>query len=173
LAYCYDNADRLTGTSTTGAPVGASPVAAGNLSPTNLAYDAHGNTTLLANQAMLYDVSDQHVKTIVSDIVDGNPVTSTVVYTRDVSGAIVERSESDGTTTKVYRYTAGAVLDGAGAILQRTVGLPGGVTRTDIGGTVSWFYPNQHGDVILQAHTSTTLPSNGSASFSHYDAFLS
>ena len=28
-SYCYDSADRLTGTSTTGAPVGASPVAAG------------------------------------------------------------------------------------------------------------------------------------------------
>jgi RHS repeat-associated protein len=56
-----------------------------------------------------------------------------------------------GTTTEVTRYTAGAVLDGAGAVLQRTTGLPGGATRTDTGGTVAWFYPNFHGDTILKA----------------------
>ncbi len=54
VAYCYDGADRLTSTTVTGAPVGASPVAGGNLSTTagtggasggagvSLAYDAHG-----------------------------------------------------------------------------------------------------------------------------------
>lgn len=34
VAYCYDNADRLTQTTVTGAPVGASPVAGGNLTTT-------------------------------------------------------------------------------------------------------------------------------------------
>ena len=42
------------------------------------------------------------------------------------------------------RYTAGAVL-------QRTLSLPGGADRTDPGGTVAWNYPNVHGDTILQA----------------------
>jgi len=47
VAYCYDAADRLTGTTVTGAPTGASPVSAGNLTTTGpgatLAYDARGN----------------------------------------------------------------------------------------------------------------------------------
>ncbi|MDQ2636112.1 MAG: hypothetical protein M3Y83_04445, partial [Actinomycetota bacterium] len=34
VAYCYDAADRLTDTTVTGAPAGASPVAAGNLTTT-------------------------------------------------------------------------------------------------------------------------------------------
>ena len=65
-----------------------------------------------------------------------------------------QRTSFDGTTTTVTRYTAGAVLDGAGAVIQRSVGLPGGATRTDTGGTIAWFYPNLHGDVILQADDS-------------------
>jgi YD repeat-containing protein len=52
-AYCYDNADRLTGTTTTAAPVGADPTLATNLTTAgatpSLAYDAHGNTTTLAD----------------------------------------------------------------------------------------------------------------------------
>ena len=63
----------------------------------------------------------------------------------------MQRTSFDGTATTVTRYTAGAVLDGAGTVIQRSVGLPGGATRTDTGGTIAWFYPNLHGDAILQA----------------------
>src|SRR6187399_1667415 len=45
VAYCYDNADRLTNTAVTNAPSGASPVAGGNLTTTgpgaSLGYDSH------------------------------------------------------------------------------------------------------------------------------------
>ena len=118
----------------------------------SLAYDAHGNTTRLADQKLAYDVSDNHASTTLDD--------GTVVsYLRDVSGSIVQRSSVAGGVTSVYRYTAGAILNATGVALladpapvaQRTVSLPGGATRTDTGGTVAWFYPNLHGDVILQA----------------------
>jgi hypothetical protein len=56
----------------------------------------------------------------------------------------------------VTQYTAGAVLDGTGAVIQRTISLPGGATRTDTGGTIPWFYPDLHGDVIVQADDTGT-----------------
>ncbi|KRC58606.1 hypothetical protein ASE14_18805 [Agromyces sp. Root81] len=51
--YCYDQTDRLTSTAVTGAPAGPglSPVAAG-IPAAQLAYDAHGNTTTLADQTL-------------------------------------------------------------------------------------------------------------------------
>jgi RHS repeat-associated protein len=148
VAYCYDNADRLTSTSPTGMS-GAAPVSASSLTTVGpgatLAYDVHGNTTVLADQAMTYDVADQHLTTTVT----GGPV---IAYLRDVSGWIVQRTETpvSGPAT-VTRYTAGAILNGSGAVIQRTLSLPGGASRTDDGTTVRWFYPNLHGDVIVQA----------------------
>jgi len=60
--------------------------------------------------------------------------------------------------TETARYTAGAVLNAAGAVVQRTVSLPGGATLTltppAAGASAwaqAWFYPNLHGDVILRA----------------------
>ena len=111
----------------------------------SLAYDAHGNTTRLADQLIAYDVNDNHTTTTLTD--------GTVIsYQRDVSGSIVQRTQTPtfGAAT-VTRYTAGAVLDGTGALLQRTLELPGGASRSDTGGTVTWFYPNFHGDVIVEA----------------------
>jgi RHS repeat-associated protein len=112
-----------------------------------------GNTTVLANQSMTYDVADQHVGTSVVDVVGGSPVTTSVTYVRDVTGAVVQRTQFDGTSTEVVKYTAGGVLNGAGDLLQRTVGLPGGVSRTEmvVDGAVSWFYADTRGDTILQA----------------------
>ena len=153
-SYCYDNADRLTGTSTTGAPAGASPVAAGTLSTTGpgatLAYDLHGNTTKLADQTLGYDVNDGHVST---SFTDG----SKVEYLRDAGGNIVSRTVTPATGStdpvKEFRYTGGAVLDGTGAVLQRSIGLPGGVAlNLPAVGTQQWAYPNGHGDVIITAN---------------------
>ena len=52
-AYCYDRTDRLTSTTVTGAAAdpNVSPVAAA-IPATGLAYDAHGNTTRLADQTL-------------------------------------------------------------------------------------------------------------------------
>jgi YD repeat-containing protein len=67
VAYCYDNADRLTGTTVTNAPSGAETLLSTNLSPTGttptLVYDSHGNTTKLSNQTISYDQTDRHTST--------------------------------------------------------------------------------------------------------------
>ncbi len=158
VAYCYDNADRLTGTTVTNPPAGASPVAGGTLSTTgplpSLVYDAHGNTTTLANQTMSYDIADRHMATTVVD--DGT--TTTVVYQRDVTGRIVARtSDPDGSgptaaTTVRYTFAAGGqfgVLDSSNAVLQRDVSLPGGANVSITTSAQTWAVPNLHGDIIL------------------------
>jgi YD repeat-containing protein len=58
VTYCYDDADRLT--TTTEPTTGSASIVGGTL-----AYDGHGNTTLLGNQSMAYDVADRHVSTTV------------------------------------------------------------------------------------------------------------
>ncbi len=163
VAYCYDTADRLTATTVTGAPTGASPVAGGNLTTTapgaTLAYDAHGNTTRLADQTLEYDVTNRHVKTTLDD--------GTIIeYLRDASNRIVSRmvktspADPSPEVTK-YLYAGGG--DSAWAVItasgfEATYGLPGGATvRVDsTGAPVGWAYPNLHGDVIVQADTTGT-----------------
>ncbi len=105
-------------------------------------YDAHGNTATLADQTLGYDVADQHVSTVVA----GGP---TIAYLRDVADTVVQRTSSTDTDPSV-RYTAGAVLSGStGAILQRTLSLPGGVSVTINGSVIQWSYPDLHGDSIV------------------------
>jgi RHS repeat-associated protein len=152
VAYCYDNDDRLIGTMVTGAPAGASPVAGGDLSTAgplpSLAYDAHVNTTVLADQTLTYDVTDRHVKTVLDD---GTQIT----YTLDAGGRMVARTVSNSPDTDengTIRYLAGGgIADGtSGAVLQWVVSLPGGVSVTlDADGSQRWGFPNLHGDVIV------------------------
>jgi len=54
-------------------------------SPT-LVYDGHGNTTVLADQTLTYDVADRHVGTALAD-------GTTVEYERDTTGRIVARTD--------------------------------------------------------------------------------
>jgi RHS repeat-associated protein len=163
VGYCYDAADRLTGTTVTGAPTGASPVAAGNLTTTGpgatLAYDVRGNTTVLADQQLGYDVTNRHVSTALPD---GTVIT----YVRDATNRIVERKVTKpGDPDQVTRYTyagggdgAFGILNGAGALVEATIGLPGGATvRIDASAAAQdWAYPNLHGDIIIQADATGT-----------------
>ncbi len=155
VSFCFDWADRLTATTATTPPSGVNPVAGGSLSTAgpspSLTYDAHGNTTRLVDQQISYDVADRHLSTLLDD-------GTSVVYVRDVSGRVVSRTAtppSGPAVTTKYTYAGGgdgayAVLDGAGALTQRTVGLPGGVMLSIPGtGARSWLFPNLHGDVIL------------------------
>jgi RHS repeat-associated protein len=174
VAYCYDDADRLTGTTVTGAPVGASPVAAGNLTFTGpgatLAYDTRGNTTTLADQQLGYDVTNRHVSTTLDD--------GTVIsYLRDATNRIVERKVTKpGDSDQVTRYTyagggdgAFGILTAAGALVEATIGLPGGATvRINASGAAQdWAYPNLHGDIIIQSDAAGTLIGTRAA----YDPF--
>jgi RHS repeat-associated protein len=183
VAYCYDGADRLTSTTVTGAPAGASPVAGGNLSTggasPSLAYDAHGNTTVLADQVLGYDGADRHLTTRLTEGTTDLSDDTLITYVRDASNRIVSRTvqgpAASGVTpaAEIVRYTfAGSslhgVLDGAGVLVERTVSLPGGVSvsipapttgggagggSAGAGGSTaqSWSYPNLHGDNILLA----------------------
>jgi large repetitive protein len=147
MSYCYDWADRLTGT--TSDSTSGNPVVAGNLTTTGpgatLAYDQHGNTTTLADQTLGYDIADNHTST---ELPDGTKVT----YLRDSAGGLIERKvDNPGSTPdEAYRYTAGAVLNGSSTVLQRTVSLPGGVSVTyKPGSAQQWSFPNIHGDIAL------------------------
>jgi RHS repeat-associated protein len=177
VAYCYDGADRLTSTTVTGAPAGASPVAGGNLTTAgtspSLAYDAHGNTTVLADQVLGYDGADRHTTTRLTEGTTDLSDDTLITYVRDATGRIVSRTVQspavEGVTpaAETIRYTfAGSslhgVLDGAGVLVERTVSLPGGVSVSipaagagsgggSSTGAQSWSYPNLHGDNILLA----------------------
>ncbi len=164
--YCYDWADRLTATTVPVGPTvaGASPVTGTALTSTNLTYDAHGNTTKLADQTLTFDVADRHMATTLTD-------GTTVLYQRDATGRVVARTSTPpGGAAETIRYLyAGSSLFGVangtglspttpGAVLQREVSLPGGVSLSipTTGGGQSWSYPNLHGDSILTADATGT-----------------
>jgi RHS repeat-associated protein len=145
VAYCYDNADRLTSTTVAGAPAGANPLLASNLSSSNLTYDVRGNTTTLADETLAYDASGNNTATTLSD-------GTKVEYQRDASGTVVSRTSTPpvGTATTI-RYSGPFVLDNSGGLMQTTVSLPGGATvQVQASGTKSWSYPDLHGDNIVQ-----------------------
>ncbi|MGV8884364.1 MAG: RHS repeat-associated core domain-containing protein [Microbacteriaceae bacterium] len=83
-----------------------------------------------------------------------------IVYLRDVSGRIIQRtSTAPGGSPEVIRYTFAngslhGVLNGSGALVERSLSLPGGVSVSlpvATPGTSSWSYPNLHGDFVLAA----------------------
>jgi RHS repeat-associated protein len=132
--YCYDAGDKLTS-------------ATGAASPGALVYDSHGNTSTLGAQALTYDGADRHLSTTTG--------ATTVRYVRDAIERIVARTEN-GVTTR-YGFTgtgdsAVLVQSGTGALLQRTIALPGGAMVTKQTAGDVWSYPNIHGDVTGTAN---------------------
>lgn len=135
--YAYDAADRLTASS-------------GVASVGNPTYDAHGNTLSLTGQTFAYDGADRHVQSVAG--------ASTVRYVRDATDRIVER-KVNGTTIARYGFsgdgdTPDFVTDAAGTVIERSVGLPGGVTVTKRTSGDVWSYPNIHGDVMAVTNSS-------------------
>lgn len=163
--YCYDAADRLLGSVVSGVlipeanPVadGLSPAAGGT--PAEVQYDARGNTTKLADQSLVFDLSNRHVSTTVTAGGD----TTKVSYLRDATNRIVSRTVTVNnveTETTRYAHTAtadvsGLVVDAAsGAVREYTVSLPGGAAVRFVLGSNAreqWTYPNMLGSVILEA----------------------
>ena len=133
---CYDAADRL---------ISSSDPAVGNP-----AYDAHGNTTALGNQTLIYDGADRHMATTAG-------AEPTVSYVRDASDRIVERRVGTATVAR-YGYAGpgdSAAFVSYGPLLllrQRSFSLLGGVLYTKGGPSGDrWSYPNIHGDVMAVA----------------------
>jgi RHS repeat-associated protein len=148
VTYCYDNADRLTSTS--------------DSRYSSIAYDAHGNTTTLGGQTMVYDQADRHISTI-----EG---TDTITYQRDSDDRIVKRTVN-GSDSIYYSFSGpgdavgqSMVPNGSGGwtTLDRTVPLLGGVmfnsrfNPNTSNYSTTWSYPNVHGDVIATADGSGT-----------------
>nr|WP_249409123.1 PA14 domain-containing protein [Frigoribacterium sp. CFBP 8751] len=164
---CYDTSDRLLLTTVTAPPAGATPTAQ-TIPATKITYDAHGNTTRLANQVMTYDSTDRHMTTVLDD-------GSKVVYQRDVTDRIVKRTQTTkaGVTTSTTYSFAGdgdspdLELDDQSAVTSAVVSLPGSVLVSMGADSQSWSYPNIHGDIIVTADQTGTR----SAGLTVYDPF--
>ena len=154
--FCYDNADRLTQVVSSTDPFDNYTGA--------ITYDTRGNTTQLADQVMVYDAADRHLATHTPN---ATSPTSSVEYERDVSNRIIRRTETVNGVTTVTRYgysgpgdAADVVMDAAGAIIETTQRLPGGVlVSRDASGEV-WSYPDLDGSIT--ATTDATGTKQGS-----------
>ncbi len=154
-AYCYDWADRIQSSTVTGAPAGATTVADG-LAATDIVYDAHGNTTKLADMTFLYDASNQHTGTTYAD-------GTTVNIVRDATGRVAARTidpagAPPAVTTKYLYSGAGDAGWGqlSGTTLTTSASLPGGLSRTAVGTTVTWSFPDLLGHGLVTRTGSTT-----------------
>jgi len=126
-SYCYDAADRLLGSIVTCAVPEANPVADG-LTPAELAYDEHGNTTTFADQSLVFDGVNRHLSTTITTT-EG---TTTITYLRDAANRIVARTvDAPGTDSDIttrYAHTGSADVSGvvvdaqSGAVRKYFVG---------------------------------------------------
>ncbi|MEY2471795.1 MAG: hypothetical protein QOK28_1124, partial [Actinomycetota bacterium] len=146
-AYCYNAADQLLSSSDTRIDTPK--------------YDDHGNTTTLGSTNTLsfrFDASDRHIGTTQGSV--------NVSLRRDAADRVIERVS--GAKTTRYGFTGSGdtpdlELDSAGAVLERTIALPGGVIlAARPAGVQVWSLPNIHGDVMVTAadggsRTSPTL----------------
>lgn len=162
FTYCYDQADRLISSSDPTIDV-----------PT---YDTHGNTTKLGNPTtpttFKYDSSDR-----LTSITDGKN-SSTVTYSRDVEGRLVQRSAiqtvTTGKTTAIkrqnnyYGYTGSGdtpdvLTDASNKVVEAYLQLPGGVLATirPNGKTLdkiqTYTLPNIHGDSMATTNGNGAL----------------
>lgn len=131
---CFNHADRLVSTTEPGFTG-------------TIAYDTHGNMTTVAGETRSYDITDRHTSTTKGAV--------TVTYVRDVTDRIVARTDSTGTTR--FGFTAGGdsaglTLTSANVLVERTMGLPGGVMLTTRSSGNVWSYPNWHGDHVATAN---------------------
>ena len=130
--YCYDAADRLLDDGTI----------------TDIAYDDHGNTTLIDDQTYTYDAADRHTKT--------QSGTHSMTMTRDPLDRVVTRNDA----TNTYRYHYTSYTDAPTFLTHKQgsdwvpveyyVPLPGGATFT-IYNSDAYAFPNAHGDITATA----------------------
>ena len=141
--YCYDQADRLIGSS--------EPTLA------EVQYDSHGNVISLGDSSHRtefgYDAGDRNIS-----IKSGDKET---VYVRDSQDRIIEREHKENATASsgvAYGFTGSGdtpdfLLDGNGDVKQKYVSLPGDVLVTiksdsQSAGATIYSLPNIHGDVM-------------------------
>lgn len=150
--YCYDKADRLTGSS--------------DQTLTSAQYDAHGNMTSIGDSTHQttfgYDSSDRNNK-IASD----NKETT---FVRDTQNRITTRQQkTNGSVTSLVKYgftgtgdNPDYLLDGSNSVTQKYVTLPGDVLVTikvnsQSAGATTYSLPNLHGDVFATVNADGAL----------------
>ncbi|WP_336629087.1 MULTISPECIES: RHS repeat-associated core domain-containing protein [unclassified Microbacterium] len=118
--------------------------------------DPHGNTTKLADMTFVYDASSQHVGTTYAD-------GTTVSIARDATGRIAARTVgpagADPAKTTKYLYAGpGDAAWGqiAGSTVATSATLPGGLSRTAVGATVTWSFPDLLGHGLITRTGTTT-----------------
>jgi len=130
--YCYDNTDRLTSTTATPTTTAEQPSPLNaTLTPTQITYDTHGNTTTLADQTLTYTHNNEHATTTTTD-------GTTITYRRDATGRIIQRTHTTPTnTTTTTRYsftnptdTPDLLLTPANTPTHHLHPLPGNTTLT-------------------------------------------
>lgn len=147
-SYCYDFADRLASSS--------------DAKFTNATYDSHGNTTGLGDATLktdfAYDADDRN--TSIKESTNGT-ATKEVAYGRDVQNRIISREYKVAgqiQSNNTYGYTGAGdspdfLLDGNGAVVQKYLSLPGGVSVTikpqsTSAGAITYSVSNIHGDTM-------------------------
>jgi len=139
--YCYDNADKLVGSTQYGTPE----------------YDTHGNTTKLGNTSFTYDVSDQNIGV--------NESGKSITYARDVLGRITNSNYNSGSDIKKYNFTgnsssADILRDGSNNIVEKYVSLPGMLLTVKTAGN----------DYSIMSSTGNVLAAN-TGTLKRYDPF--
>ena len=154
VSYCYDNADRLTADTVTGAPTGKAELLSTPLTSSNLTYDAEGDVTTLGDESMTYDQEGRNLTTTTGS--------TTVAYSRDAADDIIGMTTTvtgTGGSTTAVSYTGGGgiqfTLNGSGVFQEEDLSLPGGVTvsiqATGSSPAEVWSYPDLHGDDTVTA----------------------
>ncbi|MEI2699663.1 MAG: RICIN domain-containing protein [Microthrixaceae bacterium] len=101
--YCYDHADRLTATS-------EAATVESNTADGTLAYDQHGNTSVLGWQAMTYDIADRHLSTTAAEL--NNAASAVQVRTNNNRCLDVEGpSSADGAILQQWGCNSPAVAE--------------------------------------------------------------
>lgn len=131
--FSYDRADRLVGSTLAGYTG-------------TIGYDSRGNMTAIGSESYGYDGADRHLST--------SNGTTTSTFVRDLTGAVVEY-RLNGVTQN--RHSGGVTLDASGTgVVERTIGLPGGVVLTTRASGDVWSYPNIAGSATATANSTGT-----------------
>jgi large repetitive protein len=154
MSSCFDNADRLTSDTITGAPASPDIVMGSNLTSTgtgaNLVYDAHGNITQLATETLGYDDTNRHLSTTLAD-------GTTVTYQRDAEDRIISMTQTPagGTATTTHYAFAGAAdsssftLTSGNTTQEQAIALAGGTSVSIRTGSQVWSYSGLSGNDLV------------------------
>ena len=138
-AYSYNKASQLISTT--------DPAASSGLS-----YDDRGNATKVGPDSFVYDNAN--------NVVSATDGTTTVRYSRDVSGAVIAKTTEGGSGAGTIQYSpTGVLLDANSRAYAIQVDLPGGVrlTKSLVGAGDQWQFTAINGDGFFMTDGAGTL----------------